>query len=77
MRSEHKLIYGIQEFLLLHWHKYKLLSGTLQIFVSEITKIQYATHQWDAGFFVLNAMNLSEENEKLSRSTHASFNYKK
>ena len=41
----------------------------LQIFVSEITKYWYDTPWQGAGFFVLKAANLSEENEKLASTT--------
>ena len=73
-QPEHKGIYGFQGIFLLqkrYLRKYKRLSGALRIFVSEITKIWYDTPQQDAGFFALNAVNLSEANEKLSRTMSA------
>ena len=78
MRPEHKCIHGFQGILLQqkwYWDKYKCLSVWYEFLYQKLINFGMKLPNGLKAFFVLNAANLSKENEKLWRTTCASFNY--
>ena len=77
MEQTHSGIYSIQGLLFLQkdsMSEYEQLFGTAWIFVPKITSI-WNYFVWSCVLFVLNSVNVSEENEKLMRTTYKTLKY--